>query len=149
MDSTPATTLDSPTHQRVLPTAIPFPRSNDRRYRTYSEADRLSLDSLSLNGSQDGGSSHTSSASPEQGRLAKERMSTGSQGLGRNVGAAIRSLTGLKSRRDGSEGSVVGENEGRRGSLDYSSASSSPEERRAERRREVEAILRRSSKGSK
>lgn len=76
-------------------------------------------------------------------------MSTGSQGLGKNVGAAIRSLTGLKSRRDASEGSLVGEEEGRRGSLDYITTSSSPEERRAERRREVEAILRRSSKGSK
>ncbi|ORY76259.1 hypothetical protein BCR35DRAFT_332882 [Leucosporidium creatinivorum] len=112
VDSTPATTLNSPTRQRVLPTAIPFPRSNDRQYRTYSEADRLSLDSLSLSGSQNDGSSYGSSTSPEQGRPAKERMSTGSQGLGKNVGAAIRSLTGLKSRRDASEGSYVRE-EGR------------------------------------
>lgn len=69
----------------------------------------------------------------------------------------MRSLAGLKSRRGVSEqedvrGSMEGEREVevvRRGSLDSSRASSSPEERRAERRREVEAILRRSSKGSK
>jgi hypothetical protein len=135
LDSTNALPNESPTHSRD----VPFPRSADRQYRTYSEADRLTLESLSIY------SGDEESSSPEKGRSARERLSTGSMGIGKGVGAAIRSLTGLRGRRntnplDALSTAPVVEGDGGDGS--------SPEERRSERRKEVESILRRTARGS-
>ncbi|GAA5830124.1 hypothetical protein JCM11251_006886 [Rhodosporidiobolus azoricus] len=165
IDSTHATSNSSPTRASRIP---------PRPYRTYSEADRYTLEHALEMGANldelDGTesvhsqlSAHESlsrTASPEvdvspspdtsnSGRRPKTRLSTGA------IGAALKGV--LRSRRGTNDGPPPAEpvsalvraqtngTASPRSSFDSSVASSSPDERRVERRKEVEDILRRTA----
>ncbi|GAA5897947.1 hypothetical protein JCM6882_005119 [Rhodosporidiobolus microsporus] len=170
IDSTPAISNSSPTRSaRVVP---------PREYRTYSEADRQTLEAaLEMGANLDERDAHDAydaaplsarealsrsrSNSPEVeltsasvvtasggGRRPKTRLSTGA------IGSALKGV--LRARRGTNEDPLPAEpvfvqaqaqaqgSASPRSSFD-SAASSSPEERRTERRREVENILRRTA----
>lgn len=136
-----------------------FPRTTG--HRTYSEADRDEVDDDDRDSWRH--TLHSAAAisfpldsvaddelsSPEKGRRARHRLSTGSMGLGQGVGAALRSglsMVGFRARRNTNDEvlpipvpKVLPPLPPR------STPKGSPEERRAERRADVEQILRRTT----